>query len=81
VPVTVLPFEGMDDETGIKHLEHRHGDRLAQMNLRFRPEPDRSGKAHPRRFRAGKMPWDLFHARLHDEAREHKTDLGHNHDA
>lgn len=76
---TVLPFEGMDDETGIKHLEHRHTDQLAQMRMRFSPEPDRKGQ--PRRFRSGKEPWNIFHEHLHTEAEDNDQDLGHDHGA
>jgi hypothetical protein len=59
--VTVAEFEGMDDETAIKHLEHRHAEQLG--GLVFHEEPDRAGQ--PRRLRGGKFPWDLYHARLH----------------
>lgn len=63
-PTVVVAFENLDDETAIKHLEHRHGHDLAAFKMRFTPEPDRDGE--PRRFRAGRSPWDKFHRRLHE---------------
>lgn len=64
MPVRVSPFEGMDDETSIKHLEHRHAADIAAVKLKFSPEPARPGK--PRRFRSGRGHWNIFHEHLHN---------------
>lgn len=74
----VVSFESMDDENSIKHFEARHPSTLTDMGLWLRPEPDRPGSL--RRFRAGKTPWNLFHSRLHAQAEEHGSDLGHTHE-
>jgi len=68
--VTVAGFAGMDDETAIRHLEHRHSEQLRGMQ--FREEPHRVGQ--PRRFRGGRIPWNLYHARLHRQQPEAEHD-------
>ena len=64
----VARFEAMDDETAIKHLEKRHADQIG--GLRFRSVVP----GQPRQLRGGRVPWQLYHARLH---RADETEHGH----
>jgi len=70
----VVAFEGMDDETAIRHFEARH---VSQLNgLKFHAEPQQEG----RRFRAGRTPWEIHHRRLHRLAKEAGDSLDHEHE-
>jgi len=71
---TVAAFESMDDETAMKHLEHRHEAQLG--GIRFRVEPGRT----ERRFRGGRYVWNLYHTRLHREAKRDHRPLDHEHE-
>lgn len=60
--VRVPAVGDMDDETLIKHMEHRHDEHIA---MKFPNEPDRIKQGLPRRLRAG-VTWRLFHDKLHE---------------
>lgn len=53
----VAPVSEMDDETLIKHLEHRHED---DLRMEFKTEPDRA----ERRLHAG-AEWRTYHDAMH----------------
>lgn len=55
--VRVPSVQGMDDETLMKHLEHRHAE---DLKMSFEVEPDQT----ERRLRAPKE-WRTYHDAMH----------------
>jgi hypothetical protein len=74
--VRVPPVEQMDDETFIRHLEKRHGDKIA---MEFKVLPGEEGR--PRRMLT-RIAHETYHALLHSWAEEDREghEVDHFHD-